>query len=173
MANKTVCIEREYGSNGKKIAGWLSKKTGIECYDKAALKEVAEKNGLVLDSMEEGIEKERKIYSEAIKFLAEKRSCIFIGTCASSVLQGRPRNMNVFIKADMNSRIRWAMDSENVDEDRAREMISEKDEKRREYRKNYAIAETGEPVEYDLIISSSKFGMEGTTEMIRSCMSRI
>lgn len=182
MANKTVCIEREYGSNGKKIAEWLSRSTGIECYDKEKLKEVALKNGLVpeetagaagVEGAEDDDEKNRRLYAEAIKFLSEKRSCIFVGTCASSVLQDRPRNLNVFVKADMDSKIRWAMASEKMDEDQARQFISEMDGKRKEYRNNNSETETGEPVVYDLVVTSSKFGIEGTAELIRSCLSRI
>lgn len=182
MANKTVCIEREYGSNGKKIAEWLSRSTGIECYDKAALKEIALKNGLVPEETagaagaEGAVDEEavdHKCYSEAIKFLSEKRSCIFVGTCASSILQDRKRNLNVFIKADMESKIRWAMASEKMDEEQARQFISDMDGKRKEYRSNYSETESGEPVVYDLVVTSSKFGIEGTAELIRSCLSRI
>lgn len=173
MGNKTVCIEREYGSNGRKIAEWLSRSTGIECYDKNALMEVAEQNGLIPETIEEGEDKDYKIHCEAIKFLASKRSCIFVGTCASSILQDKPRNLNVFVKADMDSKIRWAMASEKVDEKRAKELIDEMDIKRTDYRKRYSETEDGDAVVYDLVITSSKFGIEGTAELIRSCLSRI
>lgn len=172
MANKTVCIEREYGSNGKKIAEWLSRKTGIEMYDKAALKEIAVQNNLMPEG-EKAADSEYKMYGEAIQFLAEKRSCIFVGTCAASVLQGRKRNLNVFIKADMESKINWAMASEKVDREKAEQLIEETDKKRKEYRNNYSMTEDGEQVVYDIIITSSKFGIEGTSELIRSCLSRI
>ena len=173
MANKTVCIEREFGSNGKKIAEWLSKGTGFHCYGKEELKEVAVQNGLVPETEEEGEEKEYHIYSEAIKFLAEKKSCIFVGTCAAAVLQGKPRNLNVFIKADMESKIFWAMESEKVDREKAEIMIAEMDDKRRETRMHHALTEAGKPVEYDLVVTSSKFGIEGTAEIIKNCLSRI
>lgn len=173
MTNRTVCIEREYGSNGKKIAEWLSKSTGIHCYGKNELLEAAEKYGLVQENGEDAEENEYKTYCETIKFLADKGSCIFVGTCASAVLQGRPRNFNVFIKADMDSKIFWAMESEKVDRDKAEEIIAQMDDKRKETRKHFAVTADGKPVEYDLVVTSSKFGIEGTAEIIKNCLSRI
>lgn len=173
MANKTICIEREYGSNGKMIAEWLSKSTGIQCYDKAAIKEIGKKFNLLPQEEQVDSENDYIMYGEAIKFLAEKRSCIFVGICAAAVLQGRPRNLNVFIKADMDRRIRWVMASEKLDRDAAEELLLKTDEKRREYRKENGVTEEGEPVSYDIIITSSKFGIEGTSELIRLSLSRI
>lgn len=173
MANKTVCIEREYGSNGKKIAQWLAKNMGIAYYDKEALKKAAEENNWIPDSVTEDADGEYAMYAETIKQLAQKSTCIFVGTCAAAVLEGTPRNLNVFIKADMDSKIRWAMASEKVDQEKAKELIADTDKKREEYRDNFGRTEDGERVEYDLVISSSKFGIEGTSELIRSCLSRI
>ncbi|OUP86742.1 UNVERIFIED_ORG: cytidylate kinase [Lacrimispora saccharolytica] len=172
MARKTVCIEREYGSNGRKIAEWLSRNTGIELYDREALIKVAEENHLVTgDGMTED-EKRHQMHREAIKFLADRGSCIFVGTCAAGVLQGRDRNINVFVKADMESKIRWAMASEKNSREEAEKKIAEMDEKRSKIRDIYSVTECGDRVDYDLIITSSRFGIEGTAELIRSCMAR-
>lgn len=172
MARKTVCIEREYGSNGRKIAEWLSRNTGIELYDREALIKVAEENHLVTgDGMTED-EKRHQMHREAIKFLADRGSCIFVGTCAAGVLQGRDRNINVFVKADMESKIRWAMASEKISREEAEKKIAEMDEKRSKIRDSYSVTECGDRVDYDLIITSSRFGIEGTAELIRSCMAR-
>ena len=172
MARKTVCIEREYGSNGRKIAEWLSRNTGIELYDREALIKVAEENHLVTgDGMTED-EKRHQMHREAIKFLADRGSCIFVGTCAAGVLQGRDRNINVFVKADMESKIRWAMASEKISREEAEKKIAEMDEKRSKIRDIYSVTECGDRVDYDLIITSSRFGIEGTAELILSCMAR-
>ena len=52
MANKTICIEREYGSNGMKIAQWLSKSTGMTVYGRDALQAIAKENDLVKEISE-------------------------------------------------------------------------------------------------------------------------
>ena len=172
MSRKTVCIEREYGSNGRKIAEWLSKKTGIPLYDKKALTQIAEENHLVPETSVSEEKKIQEMHREAIKFLADKESCIFVGTCAAGVLQGRDKNISVFVKADMESKIRWAMDSEKIDRQTAEEKIAAMDEERSRMRDIYSVTECGDKVDYDLIIASSRFGIEGTAEMIRSCMAR-
>ena len=161
MSRKTVCIEREYGSNGRKIAEWLSKKTGIPLYDKKALTKTAQDNHLMPEGNESDENTIPDMHREAIKFLADKGSCIFVGTCAAGVLQGRDKNINVFVKADMESKIRWAMESENMDRQTAEEK-----------RDIYSVTECGDKVEYDLIVASSRFGIEGTADMIRACLAR-
>ena len=46
------------------------------------------------------------------------------------------------------------------------------DEERSRMRDIYSVTECGDKVDYALIIASSRFGIEGTAEMIRSCMAR-
>jgi len=173
MANKTICIEREYGSNGKTVAQRLAKSLSFSCYDKAALRQVAEDNNLLTEAFEDEQERDLAAQREAVKFLADRESCVFVGTCAASVLQGRPKNLNVFIKADLETKILWAMSSEKLDREAAEKKLAEMGEKRVEIRKNHSITEDGEPVEFDLLVSSSKFGMEGTAEIIKKSLTRI
>lgn len=173
MTRKTVCIEREYGSNGRKIAEWLSKKTGIMLYDRAALTRVAEEHNLVVDGDLSEDERKHQMQREAIKFLADKDSCIFVGTCAAGVLEGRNGNVNVFVKADMESKIQWAMCSEKISREEAEKKIAAMDEERKRIRGIYSVTECGDKVDYDLIVTSSRFGIEGTAELIHSCMTRI
>ena len=51
--------------------------------------------------------------------------------------------------------------------------IEEMGTHRENNRKNFAVTETGEPVVYDLVLSSSKFGIEGSAEIIKQSVSRI
>ena len=82
------------------------------------------------------------------------------------------RENYVFVKADMESKIRWAMASEKISREEAEKKIAEMDEKRSKIRDIYSVTECGDRVDYDLIITSSRFGIEGTAELIRSCMAR-
>ena len=68
MSRKTVCIEREYGSNGRKIAEWLSKKTGIPLYDKKALTQIAEENHLVPENSVSEEKKSRRCTEKPLSF---------------------------------------------------------------------------------------------------------
>lgn len=173
MANKTVCIEREYGSNGKNVAQWLAKSLSFECYDKKDLWRIAEEKHLVQDAPEDENELDLAQQREAIKYLSDRASCVFVGTSAASVLQGRPKNLNVFIRADLESKIQWAMANETLDREQAEQRIAQMGEQRAEIRKNHSMTEDGNPVEFDLTVSTSKFGMEGTVEIIKKCLSRM
>lgn len=174
MTYKTVCIDREYGSNGFKVGKWISKVTGMDFYDRALLKETAKLKHLVEEDMDPSDPDYDRIHCcEAVKYLSGRHSCIFVGGGAAAVLQGRPGNLNVFIKADLESRIRWAMSEQSLDEAAARQFITEMDGKRQAFRKSCSHTEAGDPVVYDIMITSSKFGIEATVEVIRSCMSRI
>ena len=114
MANKTICIEREYGSNGMKIAQWLSKSTGMTVYGRDALQAIAKENDLVKEISEEDPDWEKEAYKEAVNFLSARGNCIFVGTGAASVCQGKERNLNIFIKADEESKIAWVMASGKI-----------------------------------------------------------
>lgn len=173
MANKTICIEREYGSNGKKIAEWLSKSMGIAWYGRDALKQIARENNLVQAETEDELEWEKEAYKKAVDFLSAKNSCIFVGTGAASICQGRDRNINIFVKADEESKILWVMASEKLDREAAIAKIAEMGERRENNRKNFAVTEDGKPVVYDLVLFSSKFGIEGSAEIIKKSLSRI
>lgn len=173
MTNKTICIEREYGSNGKKIAQWLSKSTGISVYGRDDLKAIARENHLVKDISEEDPEWEKNVYKEAVNFLSAKGNCIFVGTGAASVCQEKERNLNIFIKADEESKIAWVMADAKLDREAAIAKIEEMGTHRENNRKNFAVTESGEPVVYDLVLFSSKFGMEGSAEIIKQSVSRI
>ena len=173
MTNKTVCIEREYGSNGKNVAQWLAKTLSLECYDKKDLWRIAEENHLLKEIPEDENEHDLAAQREAILYLSDRASCVFVGTSAASVLQGRPRNLNVFIKADLETKIQWAMANEKLDRAQAEERIAQMGEQRVEIRKNHSTTEDGDPVEFDLTVSTSKFGMEGAVEIIKKCLSRM
>ncbi len=173
MTNRTICIEREYGSNGKKIAEWLSKSMGVAWYGRDALKQTVRENDLVKGISEEDPEWEKEAYKEAVNFLSAKGNCIFVGTGAASVCQGRERNINIFIKADEESKIAWVMASDKTDRETAVAKIAEMGTHRENNRKNFAFTEAGEPVVYDLVLFSSKFGIEGSAEIIKQSLSRI
>ena len=173
MANKTICIEREYGSNGMKIAQWLSKSTGMTVYGRDALQAIAKENDLVKEISEEDPDWEKEAYKEAVNFLSARENCIFVGTGAASVCQGKERNLNIFIKADEESKIAWVMASGKIGREAAVAKIEEMGTHRENNRKNFAVTETGEPVVYDLVLSSSKFGIEGSAEIIKQSVSRI
>ena len=103
---------------------------------------------------------------ETIKKIAEQESCVIVGRCADYALADHPDCVNVFIKADMNSRIKMISKRANITEAKAKEMILKQDKQRASYYNYYTSKKWGDSRSYDLCLDSSKLGLEGCVEMI-------
>lgn len=103
---------------------------------------------------------------ETIKKIAERESCIIVGRCADYALAGHPDCINVFIKADMDFRIKMVAKRLNVTENKAKEMISKQDKQRASYYNYYTSKKWGDSKSYNLCLDSSKLGIDGCVEMI-------
>ena len=127
MDKFVITIARGYGSGGRTIGEMLSKKLGIEFYDKDLIKLASEdsginealfgqsdekKNGFGKGSIYKGevITPDKKAFTseenlfnyqaKVIKMLAEKQSCIIVGRCADFVLKDYDNVLKVFLFAD-------------------------------------------------------------------------
>ena len=98
--------------------------------------------------------------------LASEGSCIFIGRCAESVLENFEGVISVFIHADKDDRIERIMKRQNIDRRRAESLMNKIDKRRASYHNYYSEAKWGRSASYDMSISSSRFGIEGTVNMI-------
>ena len=103
---------------------------------------------------------------DTIKKLAEEESCIIVGRCADYALSEFPRTINTFIHADLDFRIRNAMEEFHISESKAKDMISRKDKQRSSYYNYYSNKKWGNSKAYDLTLNSAKLGVDGCVEMI-------
>ena len=103
---------------------------------------------------------------ETIKKIAERESCVIVGRCADYALAEHPDCINVFIKADMDFRIKMVAKRLNLTENKAREMIGKQDKQRASYYNYYTSKKWGDSKSYNLCLDSSKLGIDGCVEMI-------
>ena len=103
---------------------------------------------------------------ETIKKIAEQESCVIVGRCADYALADNPDCINIFIKADMNSRIKMISKRANITEAKAKEMILKQDKQRASYYNYYTSKKWGDSKSYDLCLDSGKLGLDGCVEMI-------
>ena len=103
---------------------------------------------------------------ETIKKIAEQESCVIVGRCADYALADHPDCINVFIKADMSSRIKMISKRANITENKAKDMIQKQDKQRASYYNYYTSKKWGDSKSYDLCLDSSKLGIDGCVEMI-------
>lgn len=105
---------------------------------------------------------------ESIKNLAQNESCIIVGRCADYALKDMPNCYTIFIKADIDAKIKRIMRIYNISEDKARDMIVKTNKKRANYYNFYSNKKWGDSKGYDLCIDSSELGIDGTVELIMS-----
>lgn len=105
---------------------------------------------------------------DSIKKLAESESCIIVGRCADYALKNHPACITVFIKADMDAKIKRIMRLYGYNENKARDLIVKTDKKRANYYNFYSNKKWGDSRSYDLCIDSSKLGIDGTVAMLKA-----
>lgn len=103
---------------------------------------------------------------DTIKKIAEEEACVIVGRCADYALQEYKNSLHIFIHAEEDFKIKRIMDNFNVSEDEARDMMIKKDKQRQSYYNYYSTKKWGRSDSYDLSISSSVLGIDGTVEML-------
>lgn len=196
MQKIIINIGRQLGSGGREIAARLAENLGCKFYDRELLNLAAKESGFCEKFFEQNDENRGflrslfhlhiphisdvnfysnnlsqenlfKFQSDAIRHAAEEGSCVFVGRCADYVLRDHNDVVNVFITADLDSRIRRICDRNGCDEDTARRLIEKGDRSRADYYNYYTGKTWGHGASYDLCINSSLLGPERTEEFIR------
>ena len=196
MKGTVVCIGRQYGSGGREIGQKLAQRLGVTCYDKLLIQRAAREAGLTeaivaeederpigLGAMVSGnpfadsaslgkafYSEEERVFaaeSKAIEEIASKGSCVVIGRCASSILRDAGYNvLRVFIYADDDDRARRIAQRNGLSEKAAIHKAEKVDRMRKRYFDFYSDTPWGEPASYDLMVSSSRYGIDGTADVI-------
>ncbi len=110
---------------------------------------------------------------DAIKKIADEGPCVIVGRCADYALEDYDNVVNVFIYADMDTRIRKVKEyheknyKETLSDAKAKDMIIKEDKKRASYYNYYTNKEWGDAKGYDLCINSAKLGIDGTVKAIK------
>ncbi|MBE5742314.1 MAG: cytidylate kinase-like family protein [Clostridiales bacterium] len=177
MDNKRfyVTISRQFGSGGGEIASKVAAKLGVRCYDKSLPEMTSVVTGfdknVVVSSEEQtannfwysgflggdALSLYDKIYmgqAKVIKSLAEKGSCVFVGRCASRILNEYDNVIRIFICAPMEIRKKRVSEGYNVSLTEAEKLIKKNDKARSAYYKKYGDADWGKAENYDLIVNT-------------------
>ncbi|MBQ6681854.1 MAG: cytidylate kinase-like family protein [Prevotella sp.] len=113
--------------------------------------------------------------SDAIRKAAAEGNCVFVGRCADYVLRDIPNVVKIFITATMYDRITRISASKratkifqkkNITPKEAKHCILQAEGHRASYYNYYTGKKWGAAESYDLCISSSVLGLEGTVQFI-------
>lgn len=191
-----ITIERQYGSGGRDVGHKLAEMLGCKCYDQDLIVMAAKKSGISEDALRQADEQASSsllytlamgaslIYtnttpmavpindalfiaqSEIIKELSEKENCVIVGRCADYVLDEHAKKIKVFVQGDMPDKIKRIMDRAEISESAAKDRINKKDKKRASYYNYYTGKKWGKADNYNLIVSTSKIGIDGAAKII-------
>ena len=173
-----ITIGRQHGSSGREIARLLAKELGIKCYDKEIVDEAAKHSDFsreLINAYDEkgmsafllhaggyGLNENFRLNMEvvsaqfdAIRDIAQKEDCIFVGRCADYVLNDRDDVVSIFILGDMDARLKCLEERQGLDEAAARKKIKEVDKDRSSFYKYYSDQVWGDARNYDLCINTS------------------
>ena len=107
-----------------------------------------------------------RFQSEVIRKLTAEESCVIIGRCASSILRDRKNVLSVFIYADEADRVARIARRNGLDEREARARMRKMDRMRKHYFDFYADTQWGDPESYDVMLSSSHYGVDGCVDLL-------
>ncbi len=112
--------------------------------------------------------------SNVIKKIAAEGSCVIIGRCSDYVLRDEKKLLRVFLRADIDFRIerfkRVFPDEHPKD---IGSHILKTDKKRASYYSYYTGSEWSSLENYDLVINTSKLGIDNTVDEIIRCLGLI
>mgnify|MGYP000487230170 CR=1 FL=1 len=161
MSFKIITISREFGSGGRFIGEQIAQKCGIEFYDKKIIEHVAKELGIseqIVANQGEyapagsifsyafvgrditGVSLSDQIFNiqqKLIKDIAQKEPCVIVGRCADYALSDNPNCLNVFIRSDMEDRIKRISKRLDITENKAKDMCIKKDKQRSSYYNYY------------------------------------
>ena len=91
---------------------------------------------------------------------------MFVGRCADYILRDHPSLFSVFITADMDFRVKRAIEQYDVPPEKAYSIVSRHDKQRRRHYNYYTGLEWGASSNYHLILNTGKLGIETVTSIL-------
>lgn len=113
---------------------------------------------------------EDKIYlaqSETIHKIAEEGPCVIVGRCADYILRNNKNVVSVFVWANIDSRVRRAVECYNLPQHKAAEQIIKIDKRRANYYSYHANEKWGRVDNYQIAIQSDYLGIDGSVDCIK------
>ena len=190
---RIITISREFGSGGRSIGKLVAEKLGYRFFDSELVNKVAQRSGFSPEFIEEsgeyasarssllfalatasqysadGLSMHDRLYIEQTKIIEEiaaEGECVIVGRCADFILRDRKDCLNVYIHADMESRAKRIVERYGECDKSPEKRLTEKDQKRKVYYKNYTGRNWGQAQNYDICLNSGALGIETCAELI-------
>lgn len=103
---------------------------------------------------------------DTIKNLAEKESCVIVGRCADYALANNPNVINIFVRAELEDRVKLVSKRMDITENKAKDIVLKNDKQRASYYNYYTSKRWGDTSSYDLTINTSKISVDNAVDLI-------
>lgn len=197
MPNKIiVTIGREYGSGGHEIGKRLAAELGVKFYDTEFIRLAVKKTGFHEDYVKNNEEKAPdfaasalfsgieiyqpspydKIQAEEYKIIREiasKDSCVIVGRGADYILSDHS-HASVFLFAPLEDRVKRKLallageEAKKTTPAQMEKIVKQMDKQRRRYYEYYTDTKWGARDSYDLLINTSRAGIDGAVKIIKT-----
>ena len=191
-----VTVGREFGSGGHEVGKRLAKDLGIAFYDQEFIEMAVQKTGFHEDYVKDNEEKAPDFVSGAlftgmemyqpspydriqaeeyklIREIAAKESCVIVGRAADYILRDQS-HVSVFLFAPLADRVNRKMallspeDAAKVTPAAMEKIVKQMDKRRKRYYEYYTDTKWGARDSYDLLINTSRSGIDGAVKIIKT-----
>lgn len=177
-----VTLSRQLGSGDTAIAERLSARLGYTLVDRAKISEAGERYGLIkseeLDRVDEKppgfferfFQDRHAIYVDLLQSIiydfAHLGNVIIVGRGSHLLLKEVPCAVHVYVVAPFERRVATVMQELGLERAAAEVLIRQSDRDKTGYMKYFFDAEWADPLRYDLVLNTSKLGVEVAVEAI-------
>lgn len=191
-----VTIGREFGSGGHEVGKRLASELGISFYDQEFVDMAVQKTGFHADYVKDNEEKAPDFVSGAmfsgmemyqpspydriqaeeykiIREIAAKESCVIVGRAADYILSDQS-HVSVFLFAPLQDRVNRKMallapeDAAKMTNAAMEKIVKQMDKQRKRYYEYYTDTKWGARDSYDLLINTSRAGIDGSVKIIQT-----
>lgn len=191
-----VTIGREFGSGGHEVGKRLAAELGISFYDQEFVDMAVQKTGFHADYVKDNEEKAPDFVSGAmfsgmemyqpspydriqaeeykiIREIAAKESCVIVGRAADYILSDQS-HVSVFLFAPLQDRVNRKMallapeDAAKMTNAAMEKIVKQMDKQRKRYYEYYTDTKWGARDSYDLLINTSRAGIDGSVKIIKT-----
>lgn len=196
QGNWVIAIGRQYGSGGHAIGQYLALKLGFAFYDREMITEIAGLTGFseeyvrkneesMLSHLVHDLMNQAYVYADedapkdaifeaqaqAVKNCASRGNCVIVGRCADYILRDYDRCVSLFLHAPIEHRVQRIMNTEHLDERKARSAITKTDRRRGGNYSYYTNQIWGYADHYDLCIDT-RLGREFVLDAVKTVMGK-
>ena len=178
-----ITISREYGSGGRYVGELLAKELGIPFYDKNLITLSAKESGLAekyVKEQEQTLEGPQSnddlLYiatTKVIEKLYKQGSCVIVGRCGNYILKDKKDVLRVYLYSSMEDKINRVTKYYHIEKDKALNTINKINKERKKHYKYYTNTNLDDYNNYDIVIDTSKFGVEETAKILEQIIYKL